>query len=102
MKIKLFKPERFFSFEVVDASERTKHQFLLKAESSGTTTGTNDALVHRSPGEDLKQKQEKLRGDIKDGFSMSCVQQAGQAGHVHSHQIKGKKALTCLEAKEDD
>lgn len=76
--------------------------FFESRESSGTTTGTNDALVHRNPGEDLKLKQEKLRGGIKDGFSMSCVQQAGQAGHMHSHQIKGKKALTCLEAKEDD
>ncbi|KAI1241091.1 hypothetical protein IHE44_0009553 [Lamprotornis superbus] len=40
--------------------------------------GTDDALVHRSPGEDLKLKQEKLRGGIDDGFDMSCVQQAGQ------------------------
>lgn len=101
MKIKLFKAERFVLFEVVDASERTKHRCLWKQSHQAplcTTTGTDDALVHRSPGEDLKLKPEKKRGLALVG----CVQQAGQAGHRHSHQIKGKKALTYLEAKEDD
>lgn len=62
----------------------------------------DDALVHRRPGEDLELKPEKLRGGTNYGFGMGCVQQAGQAGNMHSHQIKGKKALTYLKAKEDD
>lgn len=78
----------------------------LKAQSHQaplcTTTRTDDALVHRSPGEDLKLQPDKLRGSKNNGFGLSCVQQAGQAGNMHSHQIRGKKALTYLEAKEDD